>query len=180
MTSKSNLIKLFLLALIVGVTLRFALRQSPSQPVSVGDTAPDFTLPTLGAGSLSLRDYRRQVVLVNFWATWCPPCVEETPGLERFAQQERNQGVTVISISVDQDANALQRFVTQYRLSFPVARDPDQAVASRYGTFKFPETYILDREGKVAEKVIGPADWQDPRLLTFVQELARGGARPGQ
>jgi cytochrome c biogenesis protein CcmG/thiol:disulfide interchange protein DsbE len=180
MASKSNLIKLFLLVVIVGLTLRFALRQSPSQPVSVGDTAPDFTLPTLGAGSLSLRDYRRQVVLVNFWATWCPPCIEETPGLEKFAEQMQNQGVTVIGVSVDQDAGALQRFVTQNRLSFPMARDPDRAVASRFGTFKFPETYILDRDGKVAEKVIGAADWQDPRLLTFVKELARSNARPSQ
>ena len=172
--------KLLLLALIVGATLYFALRQRPPQPVNVGDTAPDFTLPSLGAGSISLREHRRQVVLVNFWATWCPPCVEETPSLEKFAEQVRNQGVTVISVSVDQDGDTLQRFATEYHLSFAIARDPDQAVASRYGTFKFPETYILDRDGRVAEKVIGPADWQDPRILAFVQELADGSARSGQ
>jgi peroxiredoxin len=177
MASKSNLLKLFLLALIVGVTLRFALLQRPSQPVSIGETAPDFALPALGSGSISLRNYRGQIVLVNFWATWCAPCVEEAPGLEKFAEQMRNQGVTVLGVSVDTDAVALQRFVTQNHLSFPMARDPNQAVTSRYGTFKFPETYILDREGRVAEKIIGPANWQDSRILTFVQELARG-AKP--
>jgi peroxiredoxin len=176
MARKSNLIKLCLLALIVGVTLRFALLQRPPQPVSRGETAPDFVLPALGSGSISLRDYRGQVVLVNFWATWCPPCVEETPGLEKFAEQMRNQGVTVLGVSVDTDAVALQRFVRQYGLSFPMARDPTQAVASRYGTFKFPETYILDREGRVAEKIIGAANWQDPRIVGFVQQLARGPA----
>lgn len=180
MASKSNLIKLFLLALIVGVALRFALRRGSSQPLSVGDAAPDFTLPRLGAGSISLRDYRRQVVLVNFWATWCPPCVAETPGLERFAEQVRNQGVAVIGVSVDQDTGALQRFVTENHLSFPIARDPNQALASQYGTFKFPETYIVDRDGKVADKIIGPADWEDPRILTFVQDLARGTAPAAQ
>jgi peroxiredoxin len=176
MTRKSNLLKLFLLVLIVGVALRFALLQRAPHPVSVGDTAPDFVLPALGSGSVSLRDYRGQVVLVNFWATWCPPCVEETPSLVKFAEQMQNQGVTVFSVSVDTDANALQRYVIENRLSFLVARDPNQTVASRYGTFKFPETYIVDREGRVAEKIIGAADWQDARIITFVRDLARGGA----
>jgi len=176
MTRKSNLVKLFLLVLIVGVALRLALHQSGPQPVRIGETAPDFVLPALGSGSISLRDYRGQVVLVNFWATWCPPCVEETPGLEKFAEEVRKQGVTVLSVSVDTDVAALQHFVTDHHLSFLIARDPNRAVASRYGTAQFPETYILDREGRVAEKIIGPADWEDSRILTFVQELARGGA----
>jgi len=172
--------KLILLALIVGAATYFALRQRSSRPVSVGDAAPGFTLPSLGGGSISLRDYNRRVVLVTFWATWCPPCVEETPSLEKFAEQMQNQGVTVLGVSVDQDASALERFVTDNHVSFPVPLDPDRAVASRYGTFMFPETYILDRDGKVAEKVIGATDWQDPRMLAFVKELARGGARTGQ
>ena len=174
MTRKSNLVKLLLLALIVGVALRLALHQRGPQPVGIGETAPDFVLPALGSGSISLREHRGQVVLVNFWATWCPPCVEETLGLEKFAEEVRNQGVTVLSVSVDTDGAALQSFATQNRLSFLIARDPSRAVASRYGTIQFPETYILDREGRVAEKIIGAADWGDPRILTFVQELARG------
>jgi peroxiredoxin len=180
MARKSNVVKLLLLALIVGVTLRYALLQRPRQLVNIGETAPDFVLPALGSGSISLRDYRGQVVLVNFWATWCAPCVEETPGLEKFAEEVRNHGVTVLGVSVDTDAAALQRFVAQNHLSFSIARDPSQAVASRYGTFKFPETYILDREGRVAEKIIGAANWGDPRMLTFVQELARGGTPSAQ
>jgi peroxiredoxin len=111
-------------------------------------------------------------VVLNFWATWCPPCVEETLGLVKFAEQMHAQGVTVIGVSVDQDTAALQTFAAQQHLSFLIGRDPDQSVANRYGTFKFPETYIIDQDGKVAEKLIGAVDWQDPRIITFVQELA--------
>jgi peroxiredoxin len=170
---KTNVVKVLLLGLIVGGSLFFAFRPRAPRPVAIGETAPDFTLPVLNSGSLSLGDYRQQVVVLNFWATWCPPCVQEAPALEKFAEQMRNQGVAVLGVSVDQDTDALRRFVAQARLSFPIARDPQQAVAARYGTFKFPETYILNREGRVAEKIIGATDWQDPRLLTFVQDLAR-------
>jgi peroxiredoxin len=170
--SKTNALKILALLLILGGAVIFALRLRQPRPVDVGERAPDFTLPALTRGSLSLHDFSRQVVVLNFWATWCPPCVEETPGLEKFAEQVRLQGVAVMGVSVDQDVAALQTFVAQHQLSFPILRDPNQSVANRYGTFQFPETYIIDQEGRVAEKLIGPVDWQDPRLLAFVEELA--------
>lgn len=177
--SKTNLLKLVLVSLILGGAVFLALRQRASQAVlQVGESAPDFTLPTLASGSMALRDYRQRVVVLNFWATWCPPCIEEAPSLEKFAGQMRDAGVAVIGVSVDQDSAALKKFVADARLSFPIARDTDKAVASRYGTFKFPETYIIDRDGKVAEKIIGAIDWQDPRIINFVQGLARPGQRP--
>ena len=178
--SKNNLVKLLVLAAIVAASLVFALRRRPPHPVAIGEAAPDFTLGTLTATPISLHDFRRQVVVLNFWATWCPPCVEEAPGLEKFARQMRDQGVTVLGVSVDQDAEALRKFVAETPLSFRIARDPDQAVAGRYGTHIFPETYILDRDGKVAEKLIGAVDWQDPRMVGFVHELASGLTPQGQ
>jgi len=171
--SKTNALKILALLLILGGAAIFALRLRQPRPVDVGERAPDFTLPALNRGSLSLHDFSRQVVVLNFWATWCPPCVEETPGLEKFAEQMRSQGVAVMGVSVDQDVVALQTFAAQQHLSFPIGRDPDQSVANRYGTFQFPETYIIDQDGRVAEKLIGPVDWQDPRIITFVQDLAR-------
>jgi peroxiredoxin len=170
--SKSNAVKVLVLLLILGVAVFLALRLRQPRPVDIGERAPDFTLAALTQGPLSLHDFGRRVVVLNFWATWCPPCVEETPSLEKFAEQMRLQSVTVIGVSVDQDLTALQTFVAQQHLSFPILRDPDQSVAHHYGTFKFPETYIIDQDGKVAEKLIGAVDWQDPRLLAFVQELA--------
>jgi peroxiredoxin len=88
--------------------------------------------------------------------------------------------VTVIGVSVDQDRAALERFVASAQLSFPMARDPEQAVAARYGTFKFPESYVIDSEGRIAKKIIGAIDWQDPQIISFVSSLARPSDRPAQ
>ena len=156
-------------------------RRNARPGVQVGDDAPDFSLPGLDRGRVALGDYRQQVVVLNFWATWCPPCIKEAPSLEKFAVETQPLGVTVIGVSVDEDAQALKQFVRDYHLSYPVARDPDRAVATRFGTFKFPETYILDRNGKVAEKIIGAIDWQDPRMISFVKSLApTTGADPAK
>jgi len=110
--------------------------------------------------------------VLNFWATWCPPCVEETPSLVRFAEKMRASQVDVVSVSEDQDAKALSEFVTQYHVTFPVGRDPDRSLAARFGTKLFPETYIFDRHGRLALKIADPANWDDPRLQEFVLELA--------
>ena len=173
--SKTNLVKLALLVLFLAGALFFAFYQGPRRMVGPGDQAPDFSLPTLSGGSLALRDFRRQVVVVNFWATWCPPCVDETPGLEKFAEQMRNSGVVVIGVSEDHDRTALDRFVTNYHITYAIAQDLDQAVAARYGTFKYPESYIIGRDGRIARKIVGAIDWQNPDLLSAVRELARRG-----
>jgi cytochrome c biogenesis protein CcmG, thiol:disulfide interchange protein DsbE len=172
--SKTNAIKASILIVILGGATYLALRQSPPRPLAIGDTAPDFSVPALPSGSLDLKNYRGQVVVLNLWATWCPPCVEETPSLEQFAEKMRDRGVMVVSISVDENQSALQEFIQKYHLSFPVGRDPDRSLAARYGTFQFPETYILDRRGLVAEKVVGATDWDDARIQSFVLNLARG------
>lgn len=158
--------------LILAGTLYFSLLHRNEGPAVVGDSAPNFSIPSLGHGLITLRDYRGKVVVLNFWATWCPPCVEETPSLEDFAKKTRGEGVTVIGVSVDQDGKALEKFVADSRLTYIIARDPTRALATRYGTLKFPETYILDRDGKVADKIIGAINWNDPRILMFVDDLA--------
>ena len=177
MTSKRNLLLVLLAALILGGAVFLVVRRRPPRAVAVGELAPRFELPSLAQGPARLRDFHGQVVVLNFWATWCPPCVEETPSLEKFAEQLRPAGVTVIGVSVDQDQEAIEKFVLAFHLTFSIARDPDQVLAGRYGTFKFPETYILDRSGRVAEKIIGPTDWQDPRIIEFVRGLARPNER---
>jgi peroxiredoxin len=175
--SKTNSIKVLFLAAILGVAVYFALRQRGTRPLAVGESAPDFSVPALPSGSLDLKAYRGQVVVVNLWATWCPPCVEETPSLENFAEKMRSQGVVVLGISVDDDLKALQEFAQKNHISFPIGRDPDRSLSARFGTWVFPETYILDRRGLLADKVIGPTDWNDPRMQNFVLELARGPNR---
>ena len=173
--SKTNLVKFTLLILFLAGALFFVLYQGPRRMVGPGDQAPDFTLPALGGGSIALRDFRQQVVVVNFWATWCPPCVDETPGLKKFAEQLRTSGVVVIGVSEDHDRVALESFVTNYHITYPIAHDLDQAVATRYGTFKYPESYIIGGDGRIARKIVGAVNWQNPALLSTVQELARRG-----
>jgi cytochrome c biogenesis protein CcmG/thiol:disulfide interchange protein DsbE len=176
--SKSAGIKIGIVAAVVGAVLSVALLQRAPNVAEVGGYPPDFTLPTLDTGStdrapIHLSEHRGHVVLVNFWATWCPPCIEETPSLEALSNNMRKLGVEVIGVSVDQDPAAVKKFIGEHNLSFPIVLDPDQRVASRYGTSKFPETYILDRDGRVAEKIIGATNWADPQMVSFVENLAR-------
>lgn len=175
--SKSKWIGAIGLVVAAGWLTYLAVGPEPQGPLEIGETAPDFTLPALPGGSppgeeIHLADYRGKVVVVNFWATWCPPCIEETPSLEKFAARMQKDGVTVIGVSVDLYPSAIEKFVTQYHLTYPIALDPGQTVSSRFGTFKFPETYILDRNGRLAEKIISSYDWQDPRMANFVEALA--------
>jgi peroxiredoxin len=158
-----------------GAVAFFVAHRAPQAAVEVGQLAPDFAVPAFSSGQVRLHDLRGRVSLINFWATWCPPCVDESPGLQKFSEQMRNQGVEVIAISVDQDPAALQKFIDRFHLTFTIGRDPYQALAHRYGTFKFPETYIVDRDGRVAEKIVGAIDWQDPRIITFVETLTGKG-----
>jgi peroxiredoxin len=159
---------------VAGAAAFFLAHRAPGPAgVEVGQSAPEFAVPALRGGQVRLHDLRGRVGLVNFWATWCPPCVDESPSLQQFAEQMRTQGVEVIGISVDQDPAALRRFIDRFHLTFTIGRDPYQALAHRYGTFKFPETYIVDRDGRVAEKIIGAIDWQDPRIISFVESLTQ-------
>jgi cytochrome c biogenesis protein CcmG/thiol:disulfide interchange protein DsbE len=175
--SKTKAFKTSVLFVVLGAATFFALRQRQSRPATIGESAPSFSVPAFPSGLLDLKNYRGQVVVLNLWATWCPPCVEETPSLEQFAEKMREHGVVVLGVSVDDDRQALQEFIQKNRISYPIGRDPDRALSSRYGTVQFPESYILDRRGIVAEKVVGAIDWSDARIQTFVMNLAQG-SRP--
>src|SRR5690348_8450375 len=154
--SKMGMVKIGSVVAAVGLVGFFSFWQRTPNVAKIGGYSPDFTLPTLDASSakpasIHLSDLRGHVVLVNFWATWCPPCIEETPSLEKLSARMKNLGVEVIGVSVDKDQEALRQFVAKYQLTFPIARDPDQTVSAKFGTYQFPETYILDRDGRVAD-----------------------------
>ena len=141
-------------------------------PVKLGESAPGFTLAQLPSGTLSLSEFKGHVVVLNFWATWCPPCVMETPSLEKFATEMKSDGVVVLGVSVDENENQLNQFIQQYHLSYPVGRDPSAALANSYGTYKLPESYIIGRDGHVADKIIGATNWTDPRMIAYIKSLA--------
>jgi cytochrome c biogenesis protein CcmG, thiol:disulfide interchange protein DsbE len=173
---KTTVTKVIVILVILGTAGYFALRQRQPRALAIGESVPDFSVPAFPSGSLDLKSYSGQVVVVNLWATWCPPCVEETPSLEQFAEKMRDHGVVVLGVSVDDDSQALRDFIQKYGISYPVGRDPDRSLSARFGTYQFPESYILDRRGLLAEKVVGAIDWDDSRIQKFVLDLAGGSS----
>jgi cytochrome c biogenesis protein CcmG/thiol:disulfide interchange protein DsbE len=141
-----------------------------SRPKHIGDTAPDFTLQDSDR-KVTLSDYRGQVVVLNIWASWCPPCVEETPALVAMQQRLKANGVTIVAVSIDEDSDAYHRFLKEHGVNFVTVRDPDRKTANLYGTFGWPETYIIDRKGVIRRKFIGAADWTSPEITEFLSHL---------
>jgi cytochrome c biogenesis protein CcmG, thiol:disulfide interchange protein DsbE len=141
-----------------------------SRPPRIGTAAPDFTVQDADR-KVELRDFRGKTVVLNFWATWCPPCVEEMPSLVQLEQRMGNKGVAILGVSIDVDADAYHKFLKDYKVDFLTVRDPDQKSNRLYGTFKFPETYIIDRNGVVRRKFIGAVDWSSPEIVDFLNKL---------
>ncbi|HXR16594.1 MAG TPA: TlpA disulfide reductase family protein [Terriglobales bacterium] len=141
-----------------------------TRPPRIGSTAPDFTVQD-GDQKVTLSQFRGQVVVLNFWASWCPPCVEETPSLVQMQQRLKDQGVVVVAVSIDVDDGAYRSFLKDYHVNMITARDPDQKSAALYGTHGWPETYIVDRAGVLRRKFIGPVDWNSHEVTEFLTKL---------
>jgi cytochrome c biogenesis protein CcmG/thiol:disulfide interchange protein DsbE len=139
--------------------------------VKVGDTAPDFTITAENGKPVSLTNFGGKVLVLNFWATWCPPCVEEMPSLNKFAADFKGKGVVVLGVSVDKDAVAYKNFIKNLDPAFLTARDPEMKINLEYGTVQYPETYIIDSHGKVVNKIISSANWTDAKMVSYVQSL---------
>ncbi len=160
------------IAMIVIASFFIKAKPSGNKIITTGDRAPEFTLPAPNGRSISLSDFRGKVVMVHFWATWCPPCVEELPTLAKLNQSLAGQDFEMFAVSVDEGgADAVTSFLHQNNLNVPVLLDTDHAISSKYGTYKFPETYILDRAGIVRYKIIGPRDWRDPAALNLLRSM---------
>ena len=164
---------LVLLALLLALEAPRPRLESPKP----ADEVPNFSF-TLNGRQQELRDLRGQVVVLNFWASWCPPCVEEMPSLERLHQQLHPRGVLVLGISVDEDPAAYDNFLRSSNITFPNDRDPEKRIATLYGTFMYPETYIIDREGRLVRKIIGPLQLDDPQVVQFLTQVVESSAGP--
>jgi cytochrome c biogenesis protein CcmG, thiol:disulfide interchange protein DsbE len=143
---------------------------SGSRPPRIGSSAPDFTVQDAQT-KVTLSQLRGQVVVLNFWATWCAPCVEEVPSLVEMQRRLKAKGVTVLAVSVDVDDNAYRQFVRNHNVTLMTVRDPDQKSPALYGTHLFPETYVIDRNGVMRRKFIGAVDWTEPEITDFLSKL---------
>src|SRR6266699_774174 len=139
--------------------------------VEVGDSAPDFSITTDNGRTITAASFGGKLLVLNFCATWCPPCVEEIPSLNEFANHFAKAGVVVLGISVDSDEKVYRDFLARARVSFLTARDPDRKISADYGTFKYPESYIIDGKGKVLRKIISNQDWMSDRVIKDVESL---------
>ena len=120
---------------------------------------------------VTLSQFHGQVVVLNFWATWCPPCVEETPSLVKMQSRMKDKGVVVLAVSIDVDDGAYHKFLKDYGVNLLTVRDEAQKAASLYGTHGWPESYIIDRNGIIRRKFIGPVEWNSPEVTEFLSKL---------
>ena len=135
--------------------------------------APDFTVPRLGAASVNLKELRGRLVFLNFWATWCLPCKEEMPAMERLYQRYKSRGLVVLGISVDRNGPAVEPFVKRLGLTFPIGLDPDMAVADRYRVRALPSTFLIDRNGNTVAVALGSREWDGKAAREVIEALLR-------
>jgi peroxiredoxin len=149
------------------------------QPTDTVDTTPrvgrpmaDFTLPDLQGRPVQLSALRGKVVLINVWATWCPPCIDEMPSIQRLYDRLHTRGLEVLAISIDAlGTQVVEPFMREYHLTFPVLLDPKGTIERLYHTGGVPESFIVDKRGLMVEKIVGPRDWSHPQMLAMFERL---------
>jgi peroxiredoxin len=139
-----------------------------NHPEHLGKLAPDFTLVD-GTRQIKLSDYRGKVVVLNFWASWCAPCIQEIPDLNQL-QRDMPQ-IVVLAVDQDEDPDAYHRFLSEHRVDFLTVRDPQRNIHTIYGTVQIPESYVIDRTGHIQRKFISAQDWTSPEIMNYLSRL---------
>ena len=141
-------------------------------------SAPDFRLPVLNGGSVSLAHYRGRFLLLNFWATWCPPCLKEMPSMERLSRRLSDYPFAVLAVSLDEEGSAeVATFIEKLAVTFTIALDPDSKVAAVYGGTQLPTTFLIDPGGRVVAAAKGERDWGSENVFEFLVERINGGKK---
>jgi len=160
----------FAVPLAIGLMAALIGCYSGGNPTRIGSNAPDFTVQD-SDHKVTLSQFRGQVVVLNFWGSFCPPCIEETPSLVQMQKRLKNKGVVVLAVSIDSDDAAYHKFLKDYKIDLVTVRDGAQKSSSLYGTFGWPETYVIDRNGMIRRKFIGAVDWSSPEITDYLSKL---------
>ncbi|MFO1351208.1 MAG: TlpA disulfide reductase family protein [Gammaproteobacteria bacterium] len=164
---------ILLILLLLMATLAGAAQPALS-PVDSTRAAPDFKLPDIQGKTHALADYRGKVLVVNFWATWCAPCVKEMPSLQRAWEQLRGDRVQVIGINLGEEAADITQFIGKYPIEFPLLLDAEMAQQAAWGLKGLPTTFVVDPNGRIAYTVLGDKNWDDPEILKQIRALQGG------
>ena len=143
-------------------------------PPAVGQAAPDFTLSDLNGKSFALSALRGKVVIVNFWATWCPPCRAEMPSMELLHRELGDEGLVLLAVNIEKDGRqTVSKFLATSPHSFPVLLDDQEEIQKRYGVYKFPESFVIRKDGVIDDKVVGAIDWAHPQTIAYFRDLLK-------
>lgn len=167
-------IALLILVLIITAIFSGCTRtDEPAAAVKIGEAAPDFTLLDVEGRSVTLSSLRGKVVLLNFWATWCPPCRAEKPTMERLSEALSGEDFIVLAVNTENDLGAVREWVSRNPYSFPILLDNEGVVQTRYRVFRFPETFLIGKDGKVLQHYIGARDWSSVEFLSYAHSLLK-------
>lgn len=161
----------FLLILLMAAALAYtAYFYHGDSGAKVGAMAPDFTLPAR-SNSISLSQFRGQLVLLNFWATWCPPCAREMPSMEALRKRMEGKPFQILAVSVDEGGwTAIDAFLKKLPVLLNIVSDAKGDVAALYGTYMLPESYLIDKEGRIIKKYVGPEDWMEDSIVGDIEK----------
>jgi len=174
-----TLILIVLMTIGVGIIVLLQLEDSPfnpsgKPPLGKGVRAPNFSLPDLEGKNVSLTDYKGKVVLLNIWATWCDPCVAEMPSMEKLYQELKHEDFELLAVSLDESgAEVVKPFLEKHKLGFPVLLDTKGEIKNLYEATGIPESFIIDKDGMIVEKIIGPRDWAASEAVRYFQNITQ-------
>lgn len=172
-----------IIAIIAILTAAIWKTRDRFTPLDVGSRAPDYSALSLDGDTVPLSSFAGDVVVLNIWATWCPPCVTEMPSLQRLHDQLADQGLSVVAVSVDvadavtgsrPEDGPVRKFVDELGLTFTILRDPSAGIETRYQVNGLPTTYVIGRDGRIVRKLLGPAEWDRDPLLSEIRQLVEG------
>ena len=158
---------------MAGMIALLALLSACDKP-AVEKLVPEITLTDLSGVQTSIQAYRGKLLVLNVWATWCPPCRREMPSLERLSKSVDSNRIVVASIATDQSVNAVKEFMTQYKITFPTFTDTPTNVANTLGVMVYPETLLIAPDGKIVQRILGEREWDSPEIRKILEDAYQG------